>query len=294
MPSSDRLHRLLIACAALSIGSNVTLAQTDELCLQRQAGNRLFAPVVRVLSLNVSHGRGTAWNQLFVRKKRHYDNLDLIARLIRDSGADVAALQEADAPSRWSGRFDHVHYLLEQSGLSCSVHGRHAENWLYSYGTAILQRVHPTDASERTFQPSPPTTDKGFVSSEFNWIVAERQLLLTVVSVHLDFSRKSVRDAQVAEMVEALSVVEGPLVVMGDLNSEWAEQRSHVRALVDGLGLIAYEPESAALGTYKSSDGKRLDWILISSHLEFVDYEVLPDIVSDHRAVYAEIGYRRE
>lgn len=39
------------------------------------------------------------------------------------------------------------------------------------------------------------------------------------------------------------------------------------------LGLAAYDTNATDLGTYKSLDGKRLDWILISSQLEFVEYD---------------------
>jgi endonuclease/exonuclease/phosphatase family metal-dependent hydrolase len=76
---------------------------------------------------------------------------------------------------------------------------------------------------------------------------------------------------------------------MGDLNSRWDQKRSHVQQLAEQLELTAYEPQNDSLGTYKSTDGKRLDWILVSSNLVFSRYEVLPDIVSDHLAVYAEL-----
>jgi endonuclease/exonuclease/phosphatase family metal-dependent hydrolase len=53
--------------------------------------------------------------------------------------------------------------------------------------------------------------------------------------------------------------------------------------------LRAYRPAAQELGTYKGT--KRLDWILISQELSFVDYTVLPDVVSDHLAVLATIGW---
>jgi endonuclease/exonuclease/phosphatase family metal-dependent hydrolase len=40
--------------------------------------------------------------------------------------------------------------------------------------------------------------------------------------------------------------------------------------------------------TYVSRD-RRFDWIMISNELEFVSYKVLPDIISDHLAVVAEV-----
>lgn len=126
----------------------------------------------------------------------------------------------------------------------------------------------------------------------FDWPAGRNPLSITLVSVHFDFMRKSVRDRQVREMVEGLSTIDGPLILMGDLNSDWESDTSQVRRLADQLDLRAFYPERGGLGTYKSTDGKRLDWILITKNLEFKSYTVLPDVVSDHFAVFAEIVYR--
>ncbi len=61
-----------------------------------------------------------------------------------------------------------------------------------------------------------------------------------------------------------------------------------LRLLARTLDLSAYKPLSKGLETFSILD-KRLDWILISPELEFVSYEVLPDIISDHLGVCAEI-----
>jgi hypothetical protein len=42
------------------------------------------------------------------------------------------------------------------------------------------------------------------------------------------------------------------------------------------------------LSTY-GDKGARLDWILISPDLQFSKYVVVPDVISDHYAVAAEI-----
>jgi endonuclease/exonuclease/phosphatase family metal-dependent hydrolase len=206
--------------------------------------------------------------------------------------ADVVALQEADAPSRWSGDFDHISYLAEESGFPCFVHGRHSISWISSYGTALLSRSRPGEAESVRFSPSWPSKQKGFVFATFEGPVDRQRASVTVVSVHFDFLRASVRDQQVSELVSRLTEVDGPIVLMGDLNSEWGQGQSHVRALADELNLHAFSPENDGLGTYKDPTGKRLDWILISQELEFRTYEVLPNVVADHLAVVAEIAHR--
>ena len=248
-------------------------------------------PALRVLTLNASHGRGTAINQLLVGTSKTYENLDGIADLLSREAADVVALQEADAPSRWSGKFDHVAYVAENAAYPCFVHGLHSQGYMSSYGTALLMRSEALEPASIAFPPSPPSKQKGFVSTEFLWRPDTTVHRVTVASVHFDFMRKKTRDRQVAEMVNRLKSVEGPLVVLGDLNSEWTSEDSHVGRLASELGLHTFEPENGGLGTYKKLSGKRLDWILVSRDLAFRSYRVLTDRVADHFPIYAELIY---
>ncbi len=54
------------------------------------------------------------------------------------------------------------------------------------------------------------------------------------------------------------------------------------------MDLSAYELQSEDLQTYPFLN-RRLDWILISSELNFHSYTVLEDRVSDHLAVVSEL-----
>jgi endonuclease/exonuclease/phosphatase family metal-dependent hydrolase len=290
--SHKRASSIAGICVALCgvIFTEIAAADTSSYCPNITPDIAVRADVLRVLTLNASHGRKTAWNQMLVSKKRTYENLDLIASLLAESNADIVALQEADAPSRWSGKFDHVDYLRNKTEYRCSLTGGHADTWLYTFGTALLTKSRMSEVESVSFPASPPTTTKGFVKTSIAWDVQGRTVLVTIVSVHLDFSRKSVRDKQIGILVEELKDTESSLIVMGDLNSRWEQKRSHVQQLAQALELKAYEPQNDLLGTYKKTDGKRLDWILVSHDLTFSRYEVLPDIVSDHLAVYTELS----
>lgn len=288
------VRQALLVTVLVSIPPTPVFSATDmvNICRANETSNSLPNDAVKVLSLNMSHGRNTALNQIFVEKERTYRNLDKIAMLLDAVNPDVVALQEADAPSRWSGNFDHVAYVAQQSGFPCLVHGLHSRTWISGYGTALLSRSRPVESASIKFSPSWPSKQKGFVSARLVWSVGQQRVSITFVSVHFDFLRASVRDRQVNEMVASLSDIDGPLVLMGDLNSQWVQEESPVRKLADELNLRTFYPERSTLGTYKELSGKRLDWILISRELEFRDYKVLPDVVADHFAVYAEIAYR--
>ena len=97
-------------------------------------------------------------------------------------------------------------------------------------------------------------------------------------------------DKAMSEIIKAINESPLPIILMGDFNEYWRED-SVVRHLVEEAGMVAFQPEADNLATYKD---KRLDWILTSAELEFVDYRVIDELVSDHRLVVAELRWRGE
>ncbi len=249
----------------------------------------ITSPTLKVMTLNLAHGRRDGINQLFLSAGTIRHNLEGIASFLVNHDVDVVALQEADAPSFWSGSFDHVAMLAEQAGYPSFESSNHASSWFFNYGTALLSRVALSGVVHHTFKPSPPTMNKGYTLGQLAWQAGKAEpVLIDIVSVHLDFSRKSVREAQSAELSETLSGRGNPMIIMGDFNSDWFANEQVVRALAERTGLHVYRPEAEDLATY--SDTRRFDWILISKQLEFVSFKVLPDVLSDHSAVVAEIA----
>ena len=246
---------------------------------------------LRVVTLNMAHGRKDARNQMFLKEQTIRQNLLELGELLDRADADMIALQEADAPSKWSGKFDHVKFLSENTMYGCTIHGIHASNRIYDFGTALLSK-HPFNGGfVHSFKPSKPTTTKGFTMAAIDWNPGNtlaQPVRVKFVSVHLDFSRRSVRRSQIDEMTRALSAIDGPMVLMGDFNTDWQTEDSSLKYLAENLGLRVFEPHAEGLSTY-GDKGARLDWILASPDLEFTKYAVYPDIVSDHYAVAAEL-----
>lgn len=252
----------------------------------------LDSEYLRVVTLNVAHGRKDARNQMFLKEEAIRENLRELGALMDRADADMIALQEADAPSRWSGRFDHVEFLRENTNYKCGEHGIHASNRVYDFGTALISPHVINGSFAHSFQPSWPTTTKGFTVAALNWNpggALPQPMRVNFVSVHLDFSRRSVRREQIGEMMRILSPLEGPLVLMGDFNTDWQTEDSSLVYLAENLGLSVFRPHADGLSTY-GEKGARLDWILVSEELAFSRYAVYPDVVSDHYAVAAEIG----
>lgn len=247
---------------------------------------------LNAVTLNLAHGRRDSKNQWLVSEEQTRANLDEIAAYLLETEADVVALQEADAPSHWSGGFDHVAYLAEKASFGYYVRAEHAKIWMGNYGTAVLSRWPITEAMGLTYASTPPTASKGFTLAQIEWHnpeLADSPVTVDVISVHLDFSRKSVRLEQIDELARVLEDRAGPLIIMGDFNSEWLAEEYLVQNTAETSRLHVYRPASDDLNTYKDS---RLDWILLSRRLDFASYVVVQKMLSDHKAVRANIVWR--
>ncbi len=248
------------------------------------------APVVKVMTLNLAHGRGDSFHQLLLDDAATLDNLQTISDLLDHERPDVVAMQEADAPSFWSGDLDHIAWLAETSNYSQHVHGKHAEGFGVAYGTALMSTLELQAAEAITFDPAYSLVPKGFVVSAINW-PAVPGVEVDVVSVHLSFSSEKTRRKQANELIAVLQERNRPVIIMGDMNSDWQDEHSTVRYISEALGLEAYRPDQSGLETFPGLN-RRLDWILVSADIEFHSYRRLPDVVSDHRAVVAELVLR--
>lgn len=244
---------------------------------------------LRVLSLNLAHGRGDGKHQALLSRATIEENLGAAAALLRREVPDVVALQEADGPSLWSGHFDHVEHLARAAGFPWYVRTDHVAGPLLHYGTALLSQREPFDAVSQTFAASPPTLSKGLVECALEW-PGDVSRQVNVLSLHLDYKRKAARQSQAREIIERCSGAARPLIVMGDFNCDFSGEETALRDLAEALHLAPCGPVDGP-ATFPET-GQRLDWILISPQLECVRYEVLDAKVSDHRAVVAELRWR--
>lgn len=245
--------------------------------------------MLRLLTLNVAHGRARAWTQSESRRAEWYrGNLDVVARVLARERPDLVALQEAELGSRWAGMFDHVAYLAEKAELAViattpfvRVEGR------YRYGTALLANGEALATGGDGFRAH-GRWRKGWTSARVRFGDVE----LAAASVHLDHASASLRMRQARQLAHVLRDEPRPLAVLGDFNATWDGTRSPVRALADRLDLSTHRPHRGVPSTYPSLR-RRLDWILVSRDVELVGYHVLvDDRLSDHRAVIADIRVR--
>ena len=97
-----------------------TLDAAAECPADDASGGAIESAVIRVVTLNIAHGRKDGRNQMLLREQTIRDNLVEVAGLMDRSEADVIALQEVDAESRWSGKFNHLDLLSANSAYACT------------------------------------------------------------------------------------------------------------------------------------------------------------------------------
>jgi endonuclease/exonuclease/phosphatase family metal-dependent hydrolase len=98
---------------------------------------------IKLITFNMAHGRGLGLHQGLRRNRKILDNLDKIATLLRDSGADVIALQEVDTNAIWTGKHNQVEYLQNALGYPYSVAGTNnlgPRSIPLQYGNALISR----------------------------------------------------------------------------------------------------------------------------------------------------------
>jgi len=286
------LYSLILCTASLNSLAGSLSTSATELKNIPPIGEAIQSEALTLLSLNLAHGRKDGPNQIFLSTNTIRSNLQDIATLLTKVNADVVALQEADGPSAWSGKFDHVAYLSESAGYDWNIRSDHAKGNLINFGTGLLSTVPFQEIISHDFPKSPPTLRKGFTLGKIGWQPDKNKppLAVDILSVHLDFSRKSVREQQISDIINVLENRTYPVIILGDFNSNWLASGSAIRRLAECGDVKVFKPEAENLGTYKS--GKhRLDWVLLSGDLDFKRYEVLPDIVSDHQPILTEVTY---
>lgn len=250
---------------------------------------------VRLLTLNVAHGRKLATHQALLSPHTVRKNLEEIAVVLRAARADVVALQEADGPSAWSGNFDHVALLAHLCGHAAHYRGEHNSFSLrrapLASGTALLSRSPFHSTRSLRFGTTWRDT-KGFVLATVP-IAAWKGIELDVVSLHLEPFNPVVRRQQVRALVDELGARHRPLVVLGDFNCSWSDEARQLRPLARELRLRACHPHQRAPTYPARRPWRRLDWILASPELDFAAYRTLPNPVSDHLGVAADLVLRQ-
>jgi len=280
---------ILVLVAACSYTVAARGERIADLAVKQHSAARPHPPgnVIRVMTLNLAHGRGNRTVQRVLRKKSARRNLDSVVELVRDTDPHIIGFQEADLKAAWSGRFDHVGYITQKAGMANWVHACNVDGLGLAYGTAVASRLPIDRGIGYTFDATPPTFSKGWSRAVIP-LDSGTGRDLEVVSVHLDFLSPKHRTNQARQLVKELGETDNHLLLMGDFNCGLRKDEETLGVLMDELRLTTYKPDAEDVITYPTLK-ERLDWILIGADMRFLDCEVVEPQVSDHLALIATI-----
>jgi endonuclease/exonuclease/phosphatase family metal-dependent hydrolase len=237
---------------------------------------------LRVMTFNIHHGANGA------------DQLDLerVARVIEDSGVDVAALQEVDR--HWSERSA----LADQTALLSQrlrMHGVFAANLdldppaagqpRRQYGTAVLSR-YPIRWWRNTLLPRPEGGEqRGLLEA----VIKVRGARVRIAGTHLQHNSAVERVAQTQTIADLLAPAGEPVVLAGDLN---AVPDAPELAPLRGLFADAWTRAGDGPGyTYPvEAPDRRIDYVLTSPDIRARGASVIATDASDHLPVVADLS----
>jgi len=240
---------------------------------------------VKVMVFNIHAGKDAAGK----------GNLDDVAALARDVGADLVLLQEVDRGTKRSGNVDQVAVLEERSGFATAF-GRSLDYDGGQYGMAALSRAG-VDARFTESLPVTPAQARsgGSYEPRAALVIVARTPLgrITALNTHLDASRDE--GYRLQEIVHVLAIVERskksglPVMAGGDFNAEPGSE-VHKRLLAAGLRDSWLECGAGDGLTYPADEPvKRIDYLFLTGSLRCTSARVIETTISDHRPLLVTV-----
>lgn len=250
------------------------------------SGSR-FAPnetTVRVLTYNIHHGEGLDGKV----------DIERIARVIKDSKADIVALQEVDRGVERTKKIDIMTMLADLTGMTYAF-GKNIDYQGGEYGNGILTRFPILEERNLHYEMLRQGEQRGLMQLVLD--VKGNEILL--MNTHIDYREDdSERLMNVKELREAAkNYAPRPIIVCGDFN-DLPKSRT-VQLMKEGF-LDCWEVADEGPGLTYPADKpvKRIDFVFVSKagaqndaeavSLKVVSSRVIDSNASDHRPLLVE------
>ncbi|MDP3435987.1 MAG: endonuclease/exonuclease/phosphatase family protein [Bacteroidales bacterium] len=239
---------------------------------------------ITVISYNIHHCNPPAQKGVI--------DTDAIADVIKESGADIALLQEVDVKMARSMGEDQAKILSQKSGLSYYYFYKAIDFSGGDYGVAILSRFPLSEFNSYNLDNHIQSEQRVLATALAELAGGVKILLATT---HLDLIKGN-RVKQIAEIDSILSNPVYPLVLGGDFN---AKPESEEMIFMSKRFTASTDSHSATFPNL--SPDRVIDYIFIrnsvgvnSAILKFSGHKVLTGIdASDHLPVVADIEITR-
>lgn len=246
----------------------------------QSASNSSESKTFRVMTYNIHHGEGLDGKVDLLR----------IARLIKQEGADIVALQEVDKGVERTQRRDLPSELAALTGMTCVF----SNNYHYQggeYGNAVLTRFPVVRGTNRHYKMLRPGEQRGILQLVLK--VHGREVLF--MNTHIDYrADDSERWSNVGEIEELAKQYSGlPMILCGDFN-DTPESRvcRRIGESFDDTWTLAGQGDGFTIPVKQPR--KRIDYIWLSKDktIEPLKAWVPYSEASDHLPVVGEFKFR--
>lgn len=286
---------------------------------------------IKVLSWNIAWGYGIGSEGTGYRPKCKdffLENLDSMAKVIRDSGADIVLIQEADFDSDKSHNIDQLKYLAEKLGMNRA----YALGWDLNYlpfpywpvqdhfgkvssGGGVLSKF-PILSNDIAHWDKPASNSwwyNLFYLDRYSQFVSiqikGRKYVL--VNSHLEAFDKIQRKKQASKLALRLESAKNLLVSGGDFNTvprgasrtkgfedprdDYGGDETYgilagTRGLKDTLALEDYAADETRWFTFSSvKPSRKLDYIFVNQKAKTGELQVIQSPASDHLPIMVEV-----
>lgn len=231
---------------------------------------------IRVMTYNIHVGVG-------MDKKL---DLQRIADVINEERPDLVGLQEVDRGVERTQRKDEIVELAALTKMEYAF----APNLNFQgghYGVAILSRFKINSIDHRMYQNKRESERRGMIRVE---VKIDRKLV-NFVTTHLDYQFADGRLFEAEQMLNFLSDIKGPLIVVGDFNDE--PSGSTYKLMMNQFDDAWVNSRQTAKGWSYPADQpiKRIDYIFLrkADGLKAKKSWVVETQASDHIPVVAEL-----
>lgn len=245
-------------------------------CCQILHGEGLATNRLRILTYNIHHGEGT--DQKI--------DLERIARIIRETQADLVALQEVDVKTQRTHGVDQAGELGRLTGLQ-AYFGQAMDYQGGGYGVAVLSRWPAVSTRIWPLPGSPGREPR--VAFEVQVRAGGQGPLLRFINTHLDHASEPERLRQTRWILDHLSQTTNQLAILaGDLNA--TPESAPMRAIFEKW--TDFKGEGEAWTIPAENPRRRIDYILArpGPPWRLVESRVINEpVASDHRPVLAVV-----
>lgn len=239
---------------------------------------------LRIATFNIRYGRGASGEV----------DLQPVADFAAAHTVDTLFLNEVDYNWSRSGRQDQTQLLAELTGMRgsfyapalrvASVRGSNGP----AYGNALLSHVPWESAKSIPLPRTHNNEPRNIVVARFPLGTSESHL--TIIGTHLSTNRAE-RLTQVEFIVDTFPVTNGPMLLVGDLNSGPHEQ--DIRALLDAGWIDVWNELGEGEGaTFPATNPRyRIDYVFASPEAAaaIVGIELVPTEISDHLPLIVDV-----